>query len=228
VASAVLAATMLGVVTGAPAGAAPAPLGRAGGSEAAPVAAALDATLRAGDEVAVLALFAPDAQIKEGNAVLAAGAAGLRPWIEACLLHTFWLDPATLQVTDATASWSFVDTTDCYWRTRQGPLPPALDADPAEGTATITVRAGSIVSLTLDYSPAWRQRALAAQAAPIVTAQAQATPRAAAGDAAATASPGPVAPDTQGRASASPAAWAAAVALAVGVAGLGAVRTAQR
>jgi hypothetical protein len=225
VASAALAAALLGGVAGAPAGAgppagagaAPAPLGRADGSEAGPAAAALDAALRAGDEEATVALFTADAQIKEGTAVLAAGTARVRPWVETCLLHAFWLDPATLYVADATASWSFVDMTDCYWRTRRrGPLPPALDADPAEGTATIAVHEGGITSLTLVYSPAWQQRALAAQAAPILTAQAQATQRAATQvDAEATASPVPVAPDPQGRGTPSRTGWVAAVTLAV-------------
>jgi hypothetical protein len=205
--------------------------------EAGPLAAALEAALEAGDAAAALALFAPDAQIKERGAVLAAGPERVAAWVRACLLPDVRLVPGSRRLGGAGASWAVRDALGCYWRARPDASPPAWDVAPADGTLAIAVAGGAIASLTIVYDPAWEQRKLAAQAAPVRTAQALATARAtqtgqtAAGapaNAAATRSAEatrvaagqvPTAPNTQDRRTPSVGPWLAALgAVLVGVA----------
>jgi hypothetical protein len=221
------------------------------GADAGPVAAALEAALEARDAAAALALFAPDAQVKEHVAVLAAGPERVAAWVEGCLLTDVRLVPGTRRFgPGAAATWEVRDALGCYWRARPDALRPAWDVAPAEGTLTVAVAGGAIATLTLDYDPAWQRRLLAAQAAPIRTAQAQATARAAQAAAAAPAggeawwerprdrwyaeppaqgarpsaaappTPAPAAPDTQDRRTPSLGPWLAALGAVLGGVGL--------
>jgi hypothetical protein len=187
------------------------------------VAAAFAAALARGDTPAVLALFADDAQIKERNAVLAAGRERVSAWARECLAADFALDPHSLAVADAAAAWDFADSTGCYWRLRPGAETaprPGPEVNPAEGRLTIRIEQGRIVSLTLTYSEAWQAKFLRSVAAPIVAAQARATATAAAARQIATATAVvaaeatqvaqanvPHAPDTQGRTTPSVVPW---------------------
>jgi hypothetical protein len=187
------------------------------------VAAALEAALAARDVATAVALFAPDAQIKEHVAVLAAGPERVAAWVRGCLLPDVRLVPGTRRVGAGGATWAVGDALGCYWRARPDTFPPAWDVAPAEGTLTIAVAGDAIATLTIVYDPAWERRKLAAQAAPVRTAQAQATARAAqpaaarAADAAhATATPVPAAQSTQDRRTPSVAPWLAALGAALG------------
>jgi hypothetical protein len=193
------------------------------------LAAAFATALAARDANTALALVADDGVIKERDAVLAAGHTRLRTWIADCLLHDFRLVPGSFLAMGDTASWRFEDSTDCYWRTRPNALRPAWNVFPADGIATILVRESMIVALTYTYSPDWEARMLAAVAAPIRTAQAQATQRSALAAPLPTPTPeaprvvGPAAPNTQARTTRSRAAWALAALcslLSIGLAGI--------
>jgi hypothetical protein len=183
--------------------AAPAP------DEAGPLAVALEAALEARDADAAAALFAPEARIKERVAVLAAGRARVAAWVQGCLLPDVRLVPGTRHLGGALATWELRDALGCYWRARLAPdgFAPAWDVAPAAGTLAIT-------TLTIVYDPAWEQRKLEAQAAPIRTAQALATRTAAAPP------PTPAAPSTQDRRTPSVATWLAALGAALGGVGL--------
>jgi hypothetical protein len=143
--------------------------------DAGPPAVALEAALASGDASAALALFAPDAQIKEGVAVLAAGPERVAAWVRGCLLPDVRLVPGTRRLGGATATWAMRDALGCYWRARPDGLRPAQDMAPGEGTLTVAVAQGAIATLTVAYDPAWTRRLLAAEAAPVRTAQARAS-----------------------------------------------------
>jgi hypothetical protein len=205
----------------------------AGSDDAGPLAAALEAALEAGDAEAALTLFAPDAQIKEGVAVLAAGPERVAAWVRGCLLPDVRLVPGSRRLGPAGATWALRDALGCYWRARPDGLRPAWDVAPGEGTLTVAVAGGAIATLTIVYDPAWEQRTLAAQAAPVRTAQALATARAAqpaatppapagaprgAQDTRGAATRGPAAPSPQDRRTPSVGPWLAALgAVLVGV-----------
>jgi hypothetical protein len=191
--------------------------------DAGAVAVALEAGLEAGDAAAVLALFAPDAQVKEHVAVLAAGPARVAAWVEGCLLPDVRLVPGTRRLGAATAAWAVRDALGCYWRARPDGFRPAWDVAPGEGTLTVAVAGERIATLTIVYDPAWERRTLQAQAAPIRTAQALATARAAQTAAAAPATRAAeraAAPSTQDRRTPSVGPWLAALGAALGGAGL--------
>ena len=200
--------------------------------------------LEAGDAAAALALFAPDAQIKEHVAVLAVGPAAVAAWVRGCLLPDVRLVPGTRRLGGGVVTWEVRDALGCYWRARSAGFRPAWDVAPAEGTLAVAVAGDRITTLTLDYSAAWQARLLTAQAAPFRTAQAQATarstarpaPAAGAGGAAwwdqprdrwygesagarPAATPLPAAPSAQDRRTPSVAPWLAA--LGVALAGVG-------
>jgi hypothetical protein len=222
-----------------PGAAAPIPAG----ADAGPVAAAFEAALDAGDAAAAAALFAPDAQVKEHVAVLAAGEARVAAWVRDCLLPDLRLVPGSRRLGAGVATWDLRDALGCYWRARPAGFRPAWDVAPAAGTLTVAVAGGRIATLTVVYDPAWEARLLAAQAAPFRTAQAQATarstpaaPAAGAGGAAwwaqprdrwyresrgtrPAATPVPAAPGAQDRRTPSVAPWLAA--LGVALAGVG-------
>jgi hypothetical protein len=195
---------------------------------------AFEAALEAGDAAAVLALFAPDAQVKEGVAVLAAGPARVAAWVRGCLLPDVRLVPGSRRLAAAGATWALRDALGCYWRARPDAPAPAWDVAPADGTLSVAVAGGAIAALTIVYDPAWEQRKLAAQAAPIRTAQALATARATpptatpptpvgaprgTQDTRGAATPGPPAPSTQDRRTPSIGPWLAALGVAlIGVA----------
>jgi hypothetical protein len=184
--------------------------------DAGALAAALEAGLAAGDAAALLALFAPDAHIKEGVAVLAVGPARVAAWVRDCLLPDVRLVPGTRRVGGAVATWELRDALGCYWRARLAPdgFAPAWDVAPAEGTLAVVVAGGAITTLTIVYDPAWEQRKREAQAAPIRTAQALATRTAAAPP------PAPAAPSTQDRRTPSVGSWLAALGAALAGVGL--------
>jgi hypothetical protein len=197
------------------------------------VAAALEAALAAGDAAAAVALFAPDAQIKEHVAVLAAGPEGVAAWVRGCLLPDVRLVPGTRRAggAGAGATWDVRAALGCYWRARPDGFRPGWDVAPAEGTLTVAVAGGRIATLTVVYDPAWERRLLVAQAAPVRTAQALATVRAAqpaarttaphaTADARAAATPVPAAPSPQDRRTPSVAPWLAAVGTALAGVGL--------
>jgi hypothetical protein len=107
----------------------------------------------------------------------------------------------------------------------------AWDVSPAEGTLVVAVAGGAITTLTIVYDPAWEQRKLEAQAAPVRTAQARATARGAQPAAGATApraddvgrasaTPLAAAPNTQDRRTPSVGPWLAALGAALGGVGL--------
>jgi hypothetical protein len=211
------------------------------GAGAGPVAAAFEAALEAGDAAAAAALFAPDAQVKEHVAVLAAGEARVAAWVRDCLLPDVRLVPGTRRLGGGVVTWEVRDALGCYWRARPAGFRPAWDVAPAEGTLAVAVTGDRITTLTIDYSAAWEARLLTAQAAPFRTAQARATARATAPPAPAdgaawwahprdrwfgesaggrpAATPLPAAPGAQGRRTPSVAPWLAA--LGVALAGVG-------
>ena len=206
---------------------APAPVAVAAApDDAGALAVALEAGLEAGDAVALLALFAPDAQIKEGVAVLAAGPARVAAWVRDCLLPDVRLVPGTRRLGAAAATWEVRDGLGCYWRARPAGFRPAWDVAPGEGTLTVAAAGGRIATLTVVYSAAWEARLLTAQAAPFRTAQAQATARA--GQPAAPAPTGaaapttrvPTAPSPQDRRTPSVGPWLAALGAALAGGGL--------
>ena len=204
---------------------APAPVAATapGPDEAGALAGAFEAGLEAGDAAAVLALFAPDAQIREGVAVLAAGPERVAAWVEGCLLPDVRLVPGTRRLGAAAAAWELRDALGCYWRARPDGFRPAWDVAPGEGTLTVAVAGARIATLTVVYRPAWEARRLTAQAAPFRTAQARAT-AAAPAPAGATpppaARPVPAAPGPQDRRTPSVAPWLAALGAALGGGGL--------
>jgi hypothetical protein len=204
---------------------------RPASDDAAPLAAALEAALVAGDAGAAVALFAPDAQVKEHVAVLVAGPEGVAAWVRGCLLPDVRLVPGTRRLAGAVASWAVRDALGCYWRARPDAFSPAWDVAPADGTLAVAVAGDAITTLTIDYDPAWERRKLEAQAAPVRTAQARATARAAqpaavntahrgADATRAAAPPVPAAPSTQDRRTPSVAPWLAALGAALGGVGL--------
>ena len=205
---------------------APVALTAPGPDEAGALAVAFEAGLEAGDAAAVLALFAPDAQIREGVAVLAAGPERVAAWVEGCLLPDVRLVPGTRRLGAVGATWELRDALGCYWRARPDGFRPAWDVAPGEGTLTVAVAGARIATLTVVYRPAWEARRLTAQAAPFRTAQARATaratqtPAAAPAGAAATATRGPTAPGPQDRRTPSVAPWLAALGAALGGGGL--------
>ena len=170
----------------------------------------------------MLALFAPDAQVKEHVAVLAAGPERVAAWVRDCLLPDVRLVPGTRRLGAAAAAWEVRDGLGCYWRARPAGFRPAWDVAPGEGTLTVAVAGGRIATLTVVYSPAWEARLLTAQAAPFRTAQAQATARAGQPaaptptGAAAPATRVPAAPSTQDRRTPSVGPWLAALGAALG------------
>ena len=194
--------------------------------EAGALAVALEAGLAAGDAAAVLALFAPDAQVKEHVAVLAVGPARVAAWVRDCLLPDVRLVPGTRRRGAAAAAWDLRDGLGCYWRARPAGFRPAWDVAPGEGTLTLAAAGGRIATLTVVYDAAWEARLLTAQAAPFRTAQAQATARA--GQAAAPTPTGaavpttrlPTAPNTQDRRTPSVGPWLAALGAALAGGGL--------
>jgi hypothetical protein len=202
---------------------------------AAALAHAFQAALAAHDSSGLLALFAVDGSIKERYAFLAAGRSRLAAWIADCLTPRLVLVPGSLQVSGDTATWAFEDFGDCYWRSRPDTLRPSWSVLPAEGTASIIVRDDAIASFTYTYSQDWEARLLAAQAAPILTAQAQATQRVGPPGGVSTPTPAPppaadaamakaypAAPDTQARTMPSPAWWVVAILLSLlGVGAIG-------
>jgi hypothetical protein len=194
----------------------------------APLAAAFEAALGAGDAADVLALIAPDGQIKEGVAVLAARPEPVAAWVRGCLLPDVRLVPGTRRLGPATATWAVRDALGCYWRARPDAFPPAWDVAPADGTLAIAVAGDAIATLTIVYDPAWERRKLEAQAAPVRTAQARATRTAASAPAGATrgteathaAARLTAAPNTQDRRTPSVGPWVAALGAALGGVGL--------
>ena len=182
------------------------------------LAVALEAGLEAGDAGALLAHFVPDAQIKEGGAVLAAGPARVGAWVRDCLLPDVRLVPGTRRLGAGAAAWEVRDGLGCYWRARPAGFRPAWDVAPGEGTLTVAAAGGRIATLTVVYSPAWEARLLTAQAAPFRTAQARAT---AAPPATARATPmpaarrEPTAPNAQARRTPSVGPWLAALGAAL-------------
>ena len=181
--------------------------------DAGALAAALEAGRAAGDAAAVLARFAPDAQVKEGVAVLAAGPARVAAWVRDCLLPDVRLVPGTRRLGAVGATWEVRDALGCYWRARPAGFRPAWDVAPGEGKLIVTAAGDRIATLTVVYSPAWEARRLSAQAAPFRTAQARATPTPAARHVPAASSP-------QDRRTPSVAPWLAALGAALGGAGL--------
>jgi len=97
----------------------PAPVAVA--DDAGALAVALEAGLEAGDAGALLALFAPDAQIKEGGAVLAAGPARVAAWVQDCLLPDVRLVPGTRRLGAAAVA----GRCGTPWAATGGPAPPA-------------------------------------------------------------------------------------------------------
>ena len=89
---------------------------------------ALEAGLAAGDAAAILALFAPNAQVKERVAVLAAGPEAVAAWVRDCLLPDVRLGPGTRRLSASAATWELRDALGCYWRARRqrGRRAPAL------------------------------------------------------------------------------------------------------
>jgi hypothetical protein len=202
--------------------------------DAGPLAAAFEAALDSGDAAGALALFAPDAQVKERVAVLAAGPERVAAWVRGCLLPDIRIVPGTRRVDGAGAAWVMWDALGCYRRARPDTFTPAWDVAPADGTLAVAVAGGRISTLTIAYDPAWERRKLEAQAAPVRTAQARATQAAAAATAgaAAIATRGveathaadarlPKAPNTQDRRTPSVGPWLVALGLTLaGVLGL--------
>jgi hypothetical protein len=198
-----------------------APIAVAAPDDVGVLAVAFETGVDAGDAGALLALFAPDAQIKEGVAVLAAGPARVAAWVQACLLPDVRLVPGTRRLGAAAATWDLRDGLGCYWRARPAGFRPAWDVAPGEGTLTVAAAGGRIATLTVVYSAAWEARLLIAQAAPFRTAQAHATARA--GQPAAPTPTGaaapttrvPAAPSTQDRRTPSVGPWLAALGAAL-------------
>jgi hypothetical protein len=205
---------------------APAPVVAAAPDDAGALAVALEAGLEAGDAVALLALFAPDAQIREGVAVLAAGQARVAAWVRDCLLPDVRLVPGTRRRGAAAATWELRDGLGCYWRARPAGFRPAWGVARGEGTLTLAAAGGRIATLTVVYHADWEARLLTAQAAPFRTAQAQATARAgqpaapAPTGAAAPTSRVPTAPSPQDRRTPSVGPWLAALGAALAGGGL--------
>lgn len=202
------------------------------------VARAFEAAVRTHDAAGMLVLFAPDGQIKEKHAVLAAGPERLLEWLQHCVATELALEPDSMSLTGNGVRWHFQDWTDCYERTRPNALATAWDVSPAVGTLELTVQAEKIAILTFTYSPEWERTRLMAQAAPIRTAQVQATARAQQDQAAAIATAAywaeatrvaeallPDSPETQERATPSVAPWAGALLLIVGITGFAAAQS---
>ncbi len=202
------------------------------------VAAAFEEAIRARDEAGLIGLLAPEAQIKEKHAVLAAGAEQVQAWVQDCVTTGVTLETGSLSVIGNTVRWQFQDRSGCYERSRPNALPPGWDVMLADGTLDVAVQDGKIAAMTFTYSPEWERKRLMAQAAPIRTAQAQATARAPQDQAAAiatavywaeatrvAASLQPDPPETQERATPSIAPWGAALGLILTVSGLAALRS---
>ena len=117
----------------------PAPVAVA--DDAGALAVALEAALAAGDAAAARALFAPDAQVKEGVAVLAAGSARVAAWVQDCLLPDVRLVPGTRRLGAAAVTWELRDGLGCYWRARPAGFRPAWDVAPARAPSPSPRRA---------------------------------------------------------------------------------------
>jgi len=196
--------------------------------ERAAFARAFQAAVRAHDDAGLLDLVRPDAQIKERNAIVAAGPDRVAEWVRACVARRFALDSSSLNVTANGASWAFSDASGCYERTRPSALSGGRDFGPAGGVVELTMRDGKVATLTFTYSAEWEARRMASIAAPVLAAQAavaHAAPTATAAaplpteDAPAALVSIPPAPDTQRRTTPSAAPWlgAAIMTTVVGV-----------
>ncbi|HEV2124455.1 MAG TPA: hypothetical protein VGW38_17010 [Chloroflexota bacterium] len=197
------------------------------------VAHAFEEAVRVHDATSLMGPLAPEAQIKEKHAVLAAGAERVQAWVQDCVTTGVTLETGSLSVIGNTVRWQFQDRSGCYERTRPNAVAPGWNVMPADGTLELHVQDQQVVALTFTYSPDWERKRLTAQAAPIRTAQAQATVHAHQGQVAATATAAqwaeatrvaeasrPHPPDPQERATPSLVPWIAALLVTIGMTGI--------
>ena len=140
-------------------------------AQVAALARTFQMAVRAHDGDGLVTLLHPSPIVKERNAVVAAGAAPVAHWVQACVARRFTLDPSSLHLEEQGASWVFSDASGCYERTRPGVFGVGRDLGPAGGVLEMAVQGGKIAQLTFTYSRAWEARRLASMAAPVRAAQ---------------------------------------------------------